>query len=51
MAADENMTIFDDFYTYVNFTVYEAFEPHRMLIREGNPDTDIQNQGWAVRVK
>ena len=50
MAADENMTTFDTFYTYVNFTVYEAFEPHRMLIREGNPDTDIQNQGWAVRL-
>ena len=50
MAADENQTYFDDFYTYVNFTVYEAFLPHRMLIRKGKPDADIQNQGWAVRL-
>lgn len=29
------------------YTIYEAYNPHRMLVREGN--SDLLSDGWTVR--
>jgi len=50
MASDENQTDLSMFSHMKHFTVYEAKDPHRMLVREGEVDPQILEQGFSHRL-